>query len=129
MLGVWLYLSFARGSGDGRTGVPYSVLRSQVTAGNVTEITIATGNIDANLGSPVYYDAGKDQVVSAAGDGATQTTQLTAERPPNFDDQQLISALTSGAPQRAGRQGQAAEQFQLPCSCSSISCRCCCSSG
>ena len=98
VLGVWLYLSFARGSSDNRTGVPYSVLRSQITSGNVTEVTIATGDIDANLSSSIYYDSAKSQVVGATGDGVTQTNHLTAERPPNFDDQQLVTAVTTGAP-------------------------------
>ncbi len=95
ILGFWAWNAFGRDNNGGRTSVDYSILTGQVIgADNATHVTVGTGEIDADLTSDIYVN-GDGALVAAGGDGITTTNQITAERPPNFDDQQLVQALTT----------------------------------
>ncbi|HEV2528235.1 MAG TPA: ATP-dependent zinc metalloprotease FtsH [Thermomicrobiales bacterium] len=96
IIGFWAWTSFGREDNDGRTSVPYSVLREQVVgSNNVSEVTISTGDVDADLRAPIFYDSETETLVAGAGDGITSTDSITAERPPLVDDVQLTEALTA----------------------------------
>ncbi len=95
ILGFWAWNAFGGDDNGNRTTVDYSVLRSEVVnQNNASAVTISTGSIDADLNSPIFVN-GEGDLVAADGEGITQATDITAERPPQFDDQQLVEALTT----------------------------------
>ena len=96
IIGFWAWSSFGRGDNDNRTSVPYSVLRSQVVQNsNVAEVTISTGDVDADLRQTIYYNSESETIVAGEGDNVTSTDRITAERPPLVDDTQLTETLTA----------------------------------
>ncbi|MDF3038309.1 MAG: ATP-dependent metalloprotease FtsH [Thermomicrobiales bacterium] len=91
-----LYMVFDPQQNAQSITVPYSVVEQQVTAGNVTEVTLTDTTITATLEEPIAWDRRAEQLVTpAAGEesqGVVEGESLTATLPP-VDNTGLLPLL------------------------------------
>jgi cell division protease FtsH len=96
LVGWYIYQFFGPQEDTNRLSVPYTTVTQQLEAGNIEKATLSETSIEADLESPIKWNADNERVdpnASADAAGITETDRIRATLPQGVENQDLLPAL------------------------------------